>query len=151
MHLKYIFLTVIIYGWANIVSGQNIGSKELLQRVIESHPVLSHSTKEISKKVKKQYKKTFNTALNLSNLGVDYNKTDVVYKDEPYGMLLFLGTDIGNVGFFLFEAKGVASQCYFIYYVLEGRSVRQMKRVILEKQPHDFEELKQIIINNEYF
>lgn len=151
MRLQYILLIIILGRCASSQEIQHVGEKELLQRVVESHPVLSYSMEEIPKRIKLKYKEKFNTVLDLSNPGSSYNKTDVIYKGEPFGMLLFSGMGINNVGFFLFETKGITSQCHLVYYGLNGKNVTQMESVVLKRQPQGFEDLKQVLIDKEYF
>ncbi len=149
MWFKPLFL-IISLGCINTLSAQGNEKNELLQEIISSQPTLSFSVKAIPKKVKKKYKETFNVTLNLSNPGANYNTTDVVYENEPIGMLLFLGTTSDNLGFFLYEIRGVTSQCRAVYYRTNRSRVTQMKSVILKKQPKNFEEMKQIIIDKEF-
>ncbi|MCX8020821.1 MAG: hypothetical protein N2747_10040 [Chitinophagaceae bacterium] len=147
--MKYI-LALAFLGCINSRTTQRIEDKELLQEIIESQPKLNFSVNKIPKKVKAKFKEKFNVPLNLSNPGSDYNKTDVVYKNEPIGMLLFSGKAANNLGFILFEVKGVTSQCYFTYYRIKRNNVMQMESLILKKQPGSFEDLKQLIINKEF-
>ena len=149
MFLKYI-LIVSFWGCVNTRTAQHIGDKELLQEIVESQPTLTFSVNGISKKVKTKYKERFNIPLNLANPGSDYNKTDVAYKNEPIGMLLFSGTTTNNLGFILFEVKGITSQCYFTYYRIKRKNVIQMENLILKKQPSSFEDLKQLIFSKEF-
>jgi hypothetical protein len=127
-----------------------IQNKELLDIVIASKPQLNFSAKEIPKNAKKAYKQKYHSDLSLANPGSPYNKTDVVYKNEPYGMLLFSGIEKENVGFVLFESKGISTQSFFIYYKLKNKSVIQMEKLILKGQPKSFDELRQILVDKQY-
>lgn len=149
MHLKY-FLILSFLGCANPRTIQHIENKEMLQKIVESQPTLSFSVKEIPKKVKTKYKEKFNVHLNLSDPGSYYNKTDVVYQNEPIGMLLFSGKAANNIGFIVFEVKGITSQCYFTYYSFKGSKILQIENLILKSQPNSFEDLKQLILNRDY-
>lgn len=150
MKLIFVFLFSIAVN-SNYAIGQNFTKDELLSIVTKSNPVLRYSTKRISKQVKIAYRNKFNTILVLSNPGTAYNTTDVIYKNEPFGMLLFAGTETDNVGFLLFESKGITSQCFFVYYKLKGRKVSHMESVTLKKQPTDFEDLKRVLNEKAYF
>ncbi len=123
----------------------------MLQKVLESNPNISYLSKDVSKKIKSKYQKKFNTSLNLSNPGESYNKTDIIYPDEPSGMLLFLGTEAKNIGFLLFEIKGMTSQCFLLFYKFRGKNILQMESIILKRQPVDFKDLKQLIIDGDYW
>jgi len=151
MYFKNSLLALLSF-FCCIISGeaQLTGKNDLLKQIVEMQPTLNFSAKNISKRLKTEYIEKFNVPLNLSDSGSYYNKTDVLYKDEPNGMLLFSGAGVNNVGFILFENKGITSQCNFLYYRTKKRKVIQMESLILKKQPHNFEELRHLIMNKEF-
>jgi len=122
----------------------------LVDKIIASKPQINFSVKEIPKNVKKTYKRKYYLNLNLANPGSPYNETDVVYKNEPYGRLLFSGIEKDNVGFVLYESKGIYTQSFFIYYKFKNSRVIQMEKLILKGQPKSFDELKQLLVDKEY-
>lgn len=128
-----------------------IQQDDLILSVVNSNPSLNYSSKNISKNVLKIYKKKYHNKLVLTDPGSSYNTSDVVYKREPVGMLLFSGHEKNNTGFILFENRGISSQCNFVYYKMKRRKVVEMKMVILKKQPKDFTELKTLIQESSYF
>lgn len=123
---------------------------ELLDKIIASKPIIKFSVKEIPKNVLKTYKRKYHLNLNLSNPGSPYNEMDVVYKNESHGMLLFFGIEKDNVGFVLYESKGVYTQSFFIYFELKNGKVTQMEDLILKGQPKSFDEVNQLLVDKKY-
>ena len=147
--MKFIFLIIILLG--NVSAKiKGINQDELLTTIVNSKPVLNFSHKEIPKNILKRYKEKYHTQLILSDPGSPYNTTDVIYKNEPFGMLLFSGLDKNNYGFILFEVKGVSSQCHFVFYKLKRKKVIEMEALILNKQPKDFKDLQAILQSKNY-
>lgn len=146
--LLSLIMLLACFGFKTLDS--EIQDQELLDIVIASKPQLNFSVKEIPKNVKKAYKKKYHLDLSLANPGSPYNKTDVVYKKEPYGMLLFSGIEKGNVGFVLFESKGIYTQSFFVYYKLRNNRVIKMESLILKGQPKSFDELRQLLVDKQY-
>ncbi|HRG24733.1 MAG TPA: hypothetical protein PLL23_10080 [Chitinophagaceae bacterium] len=124
---------------------------DLILNVINSKPSLNYSSKNISNRILRVYEKIYHIKLVLSDPGSSYNISDVVYKKEPIGMLLFSGHEKNKNGFILFETRGVSSQCNFVYYKMKRLKVVEMKMVILKKQPKDFTELKNLVLESSYF